>query len=535
MKIQFLGAARTVTGSCYILETDSHRFGIDCGLHQGNAEIDKRNIDTWKYRPAEVDFFLLTHAHIDHSGLLPRMVQDGFNGPIYCTPATADLLEIMLLDSAHIQEMEARWENRKRLRHGKSKVQPLYTTETAEKTIELLHKVEYNTPFYPFEDVSVVYGDAGHILGSAFIEMCVQEKEGEFKAVFSGDLGRPNQLLLQDPGTVKNADYLFIESTYGDRDHKDPGSSREELATAIEYSYSRGEKVIIPAFAVERTQEIIYTLRFLYEAGKLPADMPVYVDSPMAIKTTEVFRKYPHYFDDETQALTNAGKDPLDLPTLKFTPETAQSQAINNSTEPAVIISSSGMCNAGRIKHHLRHNLWREGASIVFCGFQAKGTPGRRIVDGAEKIRILGEEIVVRANIVTIGGFSGHAGQSDLLTWIENIATPSLKIFLVHGEISRQRALAKRIKERLGKDVHIPDYLDHCTLTPGQPVASTPAPEIAKAGIDWEFLLTQTEAQLGTLRSRLDSVRAKHWIDQTDARDRLLEINKELLELASEM
>ncbi|BBD07841.1 MBL fold metallo-hydrolase RNA specificity domain-containing protein [Desulfovibrio ferrophilus] len=535
MKIQFLGAAKTVTGSCHMMETGNHRFAVDCGMHQGNAEIEKRNLDTWKYKPSEVEFFLITHAHIDHSGLLPRMVRDGFKGTIYCTPPTKDLLEIMLRDSAHIQEMEAEWRNKKRQRFGKEMTQPLYTMADAEKTLSLLEAVEYNKPFKPFPELEVNYMDAGHILGSAFIELCVQEADGEFKAVFSGDLGRPDQLLINDPSIIKDAHYLFMESTYGDRDHKNKTNSRVELAEAIAYSYAKNEKVIIPAFAVERTQEILYSLYLLEKEGKLPADMPVYVDSPMAIKATEVFRKYPKYYDEETKAILESGGDPLDLTNLKFTPTTAQSQAINLTAGPAVVISASGMCNAGRIKHHLRHNLWRPGASVVFVGYQGKGTPGRRIVDGAEVIRIFGEEIAVKAKVFTIGGFSAHAGQSEMLEWLEHFTTPKMKIFLVHGENKKQRTLGKLIEDKFNLEVHIPDYMEVCTMLPGQPLATVVDEEVAHPRIDWDFLIAQTEGQLTTLRGRVEALQDKNWIDQTDLRDRLLEINKELLGLASEV
>lgn len=534
MKIQFLGAAKTVTGSCHMMQTGAHRFAVDCGMHQGNAEIEKRNYDTWKYEPASVEFFLITHAHIDHSGLLPCMVRDGFRGDIYCTPPTRDLLEIMLLDSAHIQEMEAEWRNKKRQRFGKEMTQPLYTTADAERTLALLKPVEYGKPFSPFPELSVNYMDAGHILGSAFVELCVKEDDGEFKAVFSGDLGRPDQLLINDPSVITDAHYLFMESTYGDRDHKGKGHSREELAEAIAYSHARGEKVIIPAFAVERTQEILYSLYLLEKEGKLPGDMPVYVDSPMAIRATEVFRKYRQYYDDETKAIIEAGEDPLNLSNLKFTPTTAQSQAINLTSGPAVVISASGMCNAGRVKHHLRHNLWREGASVVFVGYQGKGTPGRRIVDGAETIRIFGEDIAVKAKVFTIGGFSAHAGQSEMLEWLKHFTTPGMKVFLVHGENKKQRTLAKLIEQTYGLEVHIPDYLETCTLVPGQPLATEFDDEAAHPRIDWNFLIGQTEAQLAVLRDRMGQIEGKHWIDQADLRDRLLEINKDLLALASE-
>jgi metallo-beta-lactamase family protein len=535
MKVQFLGAAQTVTGSCHMMETAGHRFAVDCGMHQGNKEIDKRNLNTAPYAPRDVEFFLITHAHIDHSGLLPRMVRDGFSGTIYCTPPTRDLLEIMLRDSAHIQQMEAEWKSRKRTRRGVQTVDPLYTMAHAEKTLSLIKTVEYNETFAPFPELSVRYRDAGHILGSAFIELCVTEDDGEFKAVFSGDLGRPDQLLVKDPTIIQDAHYLFLESTYGDRNHKDSSQSREELAEAIAWSYKHGEKVIIPAFAVERTQEVLYTLYLLEKDGRLPADMPVYVDSPMAIRATEVFQKYPKYYDEATRAILDAGEDPLSLPNLKLTPETTQSMAINQSEGPAVVISASGMCNAGRIKHHLRHNLWRPGASVVFVGFQGKGTPGRKIVDGAEKIRILGEEIAVQAKVFTIGGFSAHAGQSQILEWLEHFRTPEMKVFLVHGENSAQKTLASLIEERFGLSVHVPGYLETCTMKPGLPLEVEVDEERAHPSINWDYLFSGAESKLRDMRDRLDTIQEKSWVDQTDLRDRLLAINKELMEFISEV
>lgn len=535
MKIQFLGAAQTVTGSCHMMETAGHRFAVDCGMHQGNKEIEKRNLDKAQYRPRDIEFILITHAHIDHSGLLPRMVRDGFEGKVYCTPPTRDLLEIMLRDSAHIQEMEAEWKSRKRSRRGVNNAEPLYTMNDAEKALTLIEVVEYNQTFSPFPELSVRYKDAGHILGSAFIELCVKEEDGEFKAVFSGDLGRPDQLLVNDPTIIQDANYLFLESTYGDRNHKDVNASRDELAAAIKWSYEKGEKVIIPAFAVERTQEVLYTLYLLEKDGRLPADMPVYVDSPMAIRATEVFRKYPKYYDNATRAILEAGEDPLSLKNLRFTPDKEQSMAINASTGPAVVISASGMCNAGRIKHHLRHNLWRPGASVVFVGFQGRGTPGRKIVDGAEKIRILGEDIAVQAKIFTIGGFSAHAGQSQILEWLEHFRTPEMKVFLVHGESSAQQTLAGLIKSKFSLDVHVPDYLEICTMVPGQPFEVEIDEERAHPSINWEYLFADAEAKLRDIRERQGVINAKPWVDQTDLRDKLLAINRELMEFISEV
>ncbi|WP_462324376.1 MBL fold metallo-hydrolase RNA specificity domain-containing protein [Desulfoplanes sp.] len=536
MKVKFCGAARTVTGSCYILGAAGHRFAVDCGMHQGNREIEKRNqnrIDV--YQPDVLSFVLLTHAHIDHSGLLPHIVRNGFSGPIYTTPPTRDLLEIMLKDSAHIQEMEARWENKRRQRHGKEPVDPLYDQEDAQRTIPMIEPVDYDTVFEPVPGIRVKFKDAGHILGSSFIELWVREEGRMHKIVFSGDLGRPNQLIIRDPEVVNDADFLFMESTYGSRNHKDESKSREELAEAIDYSYSHGQKVIIPAFAVERSQEIIYSLYLLQKEGRLPSDMPVYLDSPLAIRATNIFRKYKDVYDSESREIISGGEDPLSLPNLRLTLSAEESMEINTLDGPAVVISASGMANAGRIKHHLRHNLWKQGASVVFVGFQAFGTPGRKIVDGAGEIRILGEQITVNARVFTIGGFSAHAGQEQLLTWLSHFYNPRLRVFLVHGEYGGQKVLASLIRERFGFEVHIPEYLEECELVPGGAVTPKLEPEKAHPGIDWEYLFADTQSRVEQLLGRKERLAAMSWAHQTELRDNLVDINGRLSQLLSEI
>ncbi len=536
MKIKFAGAARTVTGSCYIMEAAGHRFAVDCGMHQGSKEIEKRNREHLEdYDPESIEFVLLTHAHIDHSGLLPKLVRDGFRGAIYTTLPTRDLLEIMLKDSAHIQEMEAGWENKRRQRHGREPVDPLYDQEDAQATLPLMVPTEYDTDFEPASGIRVRFKDAGHILGSGFIELWIEEEGRTQKLVFSGDLGRPDQLIMNDPDVVNDADYLFMESTYGNRNHKDENSSREELAEAISYSYTRKQKVIIPAFAVERSQELIYTLHLLAKEGKLPPDMPVYLDSPLAIRATQVFRRYKRFFDADSQEIIQNGEDPLDLPNLRLTLSAEESMEINTLDGPAVVISASGMANAGRIKHHLRHNIWKKGASVVFVGFQAQGSPGRKLVDGAKEIRILGEQLAVNARIFTIGGFSAHAGQSQLMDWLSHFYNPRLKVFLVHGEYEGQKVLASLIRERYEFDVHIPDYLEECELLPGEDLRSHPVPEKARPGIDWEFLLTDTRNRVDRLTERQPRLTAMNWVQQTELRDNLLDINARLTKLLSEI
>jgi metallo-beta-lactamase family protein len=538
MKVKFMGAARTVTGSCFILETEAgRRFAVDCGMHQGNGEIERRNWETKIYDAAKIECLFVTHAHIDHAGLLPRIVKEGFRGAIYATPPTLDLLKILLLDSAHIQEMEAQWKSRKRLRHGNGdkEVDPLYTREDAEAVARYFKTVEYDQPLTPVAGVRAIFRDAGHILGASILELEVTESGKAAKLVFSGDVGRPAQLIMKDPTVIETADYLFMESTYGNRNHKNETESLNELAEAIAYSYRQGEKVIIPSFAVERTQELLYCLHLLDRDGRLPRDMPVYVDSPLATQATEIFRKYANYFDEETGVLLRKGEDPLTFPQLHFTRSTEESMKINVSAGPAVVISASGMANAGRVRHHLRHNLWRAGACVVFVGFQAQGTTGRRIVDGAKMIRLFNEDVAVKARIFTINGFSAHAGQSQLLDWVGHFRSPALQVFLIHGEYSAQQTLADLIHERYGFPVTIPDYLEEITLKPGMVIERMAAPEQDVHRIDWDFILLDMEKRQRQLRDRQDRIEAKGWAEQAEVRERLLELTRRLTVLISDL
>lgn len=528
MKIKFLGAARTVTGSCYLVETEGARFAVDCGMHQGSAEIEKRNRDTETYDPAGIDFFLITHAHIDHAGLLPRMVRGGFRGKIYATPPTRDLLEIMLLDSAHVQEMETQWRNKKRARHGEKRVQPLYRAEDVRAALPFFEERPYNVPFSPAPGVRANFLDAGHILGAAIVELWIEEGGTQSKLVFSGDIGRPAQLLVDDTAPVRTADFLFLESTYGNRNHKNEKDSLDELAEAVAYSYRRKGKVIIPAFAVERSQEVIYSLFLLSKEGRLPADMPVYLDSPLAIRATEIFRRHREYFDDEAKQILRDGEDPLSLPQLHFTETSPESMALNSRPGPAVIISASGMADAGRVRHHLRHNLWREGSCVVFVGFQAEGTPGRRLVEGAKTIRLLGDEIAVKSRIFTINGFSAHAGQDQILAWLSHFRNPRMHVFLVHGEYPAQKILEGLIRERFGLEVYIPDYLEETVLRPEGAPERRAYPEKAAPPVDWGQVLGGLEAQMARLWKRKKKIEAKAWVEQTDLKERFAELGRSL-------
>ena len=531
MNIQFMGAAQTVTGSCYIIEAEGMRFAVDCGMHQGHSDIEKRNQETLAYRPAQLDFILLTHAHIDHSGLLPRIVRDGFNGPIYCTPPTADLVTLMLEDSGHIQEVEASWRQKKQSRTGSSikDAEPLYTVADALKVPEHLQTVEYDQTFEPKTGISVRYRNAGHILGSAFLEITITEKGKPTRIVFSGDLGRPGTLLMHHAAVAEKADYLVIESTYGDRDHKNEEATLDELVEAIQYAYSHNEKVIIPAFAVGRTQEILYSLLLLHKAGKLPRNIPVYVDSPLAIRATEVFKKHKKYLAVDECTLMDCVSGEILLPNLHFTLTADESQVLNNQTGPAIVIAASGMCNAGRIRHHLRHNIWKSGASIVFVGYQGVGTPGRAIVDGAKSLRLFGEDLAVKAKIFTIGGFSAHAGQSQLLDWVRQMTQPSMRAIIVHGETKAQETFAALLKERFGLESSIPGYLEEMQLAIGTAPVVSVMPEAKSQRFNWSFLIDDTNTKIEQLRTQLATVDALPWDEQVALRDRVLDLNKELL------
>src|SRR4030043_2034853 len=433
MRVEFLGGVRTVTGSATFLEKDSIKWLVDCGMFQGGKEIEKKNYNTGSYHPRELSFILLTHAHIDHSGLIPKLVKEGFRGKVVCTKATFDLCEIMLKDSGHIQEIEAEWQSRKNKRSGREDTAPLYTAEDAEKSLRYFQTVGYDEILSLSDGLRMRFQDAGHILGSAIIEIWVEEGGEEKKLVFSGDLGGSGQPIVRDPSPVVEADTLWLESAYGDRVHKSREETVQELLKIILEAISHQAKVVIPAFAVERTQNLIYTISQLIRKDLIPS-IPVYIDSPLAISATEIFKENPDCFDEETKGLLLGGEDPLELPEIKYTRTTEESKAINEDPRSGIIISASGMCASGRGHHHLKHHLWRSESHIVFIGYQAEGTVGRRIVDGAETIRLFGEEIAVRAHVHTLGGFSAHADQKGLLEWFSHFRNPHLRVFVNHGE-----------------------------------------------------------------------------------------------------
>jgi len=457
MRVEFLGGVRTVTGSATLLEKGSLKWLVDCGMFQGGEELEKRNWKIQPYQAQNLAFILLTHAHIDHSGLIPRLVKEGFRGKIICTQATLDLCEVMLQDSGRIQEMEAEWQNRKGKRAGRGEAIPLYTAKDAEKSLRCFEPVSYDEIVPLAEGLKVRFRDAGHILGSAIIEIWVEEEGQERKLIFSGDLGNSHQPIVRDPSIVEEGEVLWLESTYGNRLHKSKEETVQELLKIVQEAIAHQAKVVIPAFAVERTQDIIYTLGQFIRRGALPP-IPVYIDSPLAISATEIFKKNSDCFDRETQEILAGGDNPLDIPGIMFTRTTEESKAINEDSRPGVIVSASGMCDAGRIKHHLKHHLWREASHIVIIGYQAEGTVGRRIVDGAKTVRLFGEEIAVKAHIHTLGGFSAHADQKGLLDWVSHLRNPRLEIFVNHGEEKISVELSQLIRERFHFKTTVPEW-----------------------------------------------------------------------------
>jgi len=463
MRVEFLGGARTVTGSATLLEKGSLKWLVDCGMFQGGKEIEERNWKIQPYQAKDLSFILLTHAHIDHSGLIPKLVKEGFRGKVICTKATLDLCEVMLQDSGRIQEVEAEWQNRKGRRAGKGEAGPLYTAEDAEKSLRYFQPVSYNETVPLADGLKVRFQDAGHILGSAMIEIWVQEGGEEKKIVFSGDLGNSDQPIVRDPSIVEEGDVLWLESTYGNRLHKSKEETVQELLKIVQEAIAHRAKVVIPAFAVERTQDIIYTLGQSIRSGALPP-IPVYIDSPLAISATEIFKKNSDCFDRETQEILSGGENPLDIPGIIYTRTTEESKAINEDSRPGVIVSASGMCDSGRIKHHLKHHLWREESHIVIIGYQAEGTVGRRIVDGAKTVRLFGEEIAVNAHIHTLGGFSAHADQKGLLDWVSHFRNPQLEIFVNHGEEKISVELNQLVSERFHFKTTVPQWREKRVL-----------------------------------------------------------------------
>ncbi|MEE2001771.1 MBL fold metallo-hydrolase [Alkalimonas sp. MEB108] len=445
-QLTFIGGAGQVTGSCYLLELNNKKLLLDCGMVQGSDQIREWHKFRFKFRPKDIDAVILSHAHIDHSGLLPLLVAKGFQGKIYCTKGTAELLPVLLKDSVHLYLKDLEWKNRRAARAGKKEIQPVMQLNDAERVVDLCEPQPYNKRLVPMPGLELEFNDAGHILGSAIVQLWLKGKQGMRHLVFSGDLGNPATVLMHDPTQIEHADVVLMESTYGDRNHQDVEHTVAEFAAALDAAYEAGGNVYIPAFALGRSQEILYYLGVLYHQGKLKQKV-VFLDSPMAISITEIYDRFFHSMDpDDTRILKQQNVRDLAsfLPILKLSETVEDSMAINRFKQGAIIIAGSGMCNGGRIVHHFKHNLWKNSNHLIFVGFQAQGTLGRRLVDGEQRIKLFGQDIVVKAKVHTIGGFSAHAGQSELLQWAKAIGGQP-KFWLVHGESKAQQVLQQEM------------------------------------------------------------------------------------------
>ena len=456
MKLTFFGAAKAVTGSCHCVEVNGKRILIDCGLQQGRDERDNRVLD---FAPGYIDYVIVTHAHIDHTGRIPLLVKQGFHGRIIATRLTGQLMSIMLRDSAHIQESDAQWQNQKGRRAGRAPVEPLYTIADAENAMGLVETYEYGELVDLFEGVRLRFTDAGHLLGSACAELWLTEEGVTRKIVFSGDLGNVDQPIIRDPQTIDEADYVVMESTYGDRLHEPPESYTEALAQIIDETFEKGGNVIIPSFAVGRTQELLYFMREMKEEGMVKAhpDFRVCVDSPLANEATRIYSGNLHGYLDEEAIEALKGGALFQFPGLTLTETSEESKALNLDTSSKVILSASGMCDAGRIRHHLKHNLWRKECTVVFVGYQAEGSLGRALLEGAKSVKLFGEEIAVNARIVNFKGLSSHADRDHLLAWAKHYAPKPRHIFVVHGEASVTEIFAQKLRDA-GLSAHAAEY-----------------------------------------------------------------------------
>ena len=459
MKLHFYGADRCVTGSCHCLEINGKKILVDCGLQQGRDELDNRYL---AFAPGSIDILLVTHAHIDHTGRIPLLVKNGFHGRILTTRLTADLMKIMLLDSAHIQESDAEYENRKGERAGREHVEPLYTEQDALDVFKYVTTCEYKEKVDLCEGVSAVFTDAGHLLGSASITLELEENGVHKTIVFSGDIGNVDQPIIRDPQLLKKADYVVMESTYGDRNHTEVWSYTDELAEIIDETLGKGGNVVIPSFAVGRTQELLYFIREIKDQKlvKSTPNFPVYIDSPLAKAATTVFCGDLHgYLDEQALELVKDGTHMFTFPNLNLVESSEESKMLNMDTTPKVIISASGMCDAGRIRHHLTHNLWRANSAVVFVGFQSPGTLGRRLLDGVEKVKLFGEEIAVKAKIVNFQGLSSHADHDHLVQWIKAFDPKPTHVFVVHGDEDVAPVFAEELNS-LGFHAHAAKFTE---------------------------------------------------------------------------
>ncbi len=464
MKIQFLGGAKTVTGSFFVVVTEKTTFAVDCGMFQGAASIEERNRADYAINPAAIDFLVLTHAHIDHSGLIPKLCKAGFKGKIYCSSATKDLCAVMLPDSGHIQEYEAKSFSKRTGDADHPAAKPVYTVDDAYSALGQFSVLELDQLLQPRTGVEFRLREAGHILGSCLVEVWIEEKGKKTKLVFSGDLGRPAQPFVKDPVNLEETDYLVVESTYGDELHPEVADRPAELKKIIERTMKQGGNLIIPSFAVERTQDLLFDLSILISQGRLDPGINIYIDSPLAIDATEIFKKNVAYYDQETRQLIREGYHPLKLPNLIYSSSRLESMKLNKIKTGAIIISASGMCDAGRIQHHLKHNLGRPESTILFVGYQAEGTLGRQITEGAKSVELLGELAEIKATVETGLSYSAHADQRELLNWIGKFVTRPKMAMIVHGEEEAQQKIAELIRDELKIPVKIPGWLETVEL-----------------------------------------------------------------------
>lgn len=455
--LTFLGGTGQVTGSCYLLETGTHKILLDCGLFQGSKTVEAQNSEAFAFNPAKIDAVILSHAHLDHCGRLPKLVKEGFQGPVFLTEASFPLLELMLKDSVHLLLKDVEWENRRRERAGKKLLEPLYTEEDVEQLLSLRQAFAYQTPTEIFPGITLSFHDAGHIIGSAVVQLKLQTAKGKRTLIFSGDLGNPTAPLLRDPEVLTHADVILMESTYGDRDHKPLADTLNELKDALHAAAANNGNVIIPAFAVGRTQDLIYWLGKLWRNGELP-QQHVFLDSPMAISASKIYARFVNLFNLDDPEFTQVAPQGWQawLPNLIYSETAEESMAINRISGGAVVIAGSGMCNGGRIRHHLKYNLWRHNAHIVITGYQAEGTLGRLLVDGKKShLKILGNEVLVAAKVHTLGALSAHADQSQLLAWVSHFQALNPDLYLVHSEHNAALSLQTSL-QRHGWRANIP-------------------------------------------------------------------------------
>lgn len=465
IKLRFLGAAQNVTGSRHMLEVNGTRLLVDCGLYQ-ERQFKKRNWEPFDFPASSINAVLLTHAHLDHCGLVPKLVKEGFKGPIYCTAATAEIVRIILFDSARLQEEDAEYKRKRHEREGRKSphsYEPLYTVADVEAAMPLFQRVRYKQPVEIAKGIKATFCEAGHVLGSAVIHVCIKQDGQTRSVLFSGDIGRPDRPILRDPAEVDEADYILVESTYGDRVHRERGDIKTEIAEVINATRAAGGNIVVPSFALERSQEMLYYVNELLTEDAIPHLM-VFLDSPMAGAITKVFKHHPELFDEEMNEFIQKGESPFAFPGLKFTQTSTESKAINHIRGTAIIIAGSGMCTGGRVKHHLVNNIERPESTIMFVGYQAIGTLGRRIIQGEKQVRILGEKRQVKAKVVQIHGFSAHADRDELLGWLSSLKNHPKKIFVVHGEAESAKAFGKYIHEKTGWEVMVPEYKDEVVL-----------------------------------------------------------------------